>query len=216
MHVSNLPPCNPAKVERTPICLLLRSIRNLSQSKVGHRSCLRFTCGGWVRPVHGDSHVWFVSHAEQACSCCSPWGLYSCRLVGERKHAKGLDMFMFHGGTLQHVLSCTAVTTLRLIYIYIYIAMRTVKWQDRRNYWVLWNSVIKWWDTERATGQRPLFSFTLCTMCTDYLLSPSHGFSLLHDLLIGTSVVRHSFGRQLLFLLTFRRTEPVLMSLRAL
>lgn len=50
---------------------------------------------------------------------------------GVPKHARGLDMFMSHGGALQHVLYCTAVTTPRLKYIYI--AGRTVEEQGRRN-----------------------------------------------------------------------------------
>lgn len=49
--------------------------------------------------------------------------------------------------------------------------MRTVKWQDRTNYWVLWNSVLKWWNTERVIGQRPLFLFTLIIFWVLYMVS---------------------------------------------
>lgn len=49
--------------------------------------------------------------------------------------------------------------------------MRRVKWQDRTNYWVLWNSVLKWWNTERVIRQRPLFLFTLIIFWVLYMVS---------------------------------------------
>lgn len=49
--------------------------------------------------------------------------------------------------------------------------MRTVKWQDRTNYWVLWNSVLKWWNTERVIRPRPLFLFTPIIFWVLYMVS---------------------------------------------